>query len=200
MNRDFENAPLITPERIEADPEEAFRVVPRWAATMAFAQPDLADLPAADRPVVVLVGGKHRVGITLSSMQFGLLCEGTRFGHSVVTNRNSGKQPTIYAKLSFRDAPHDNMPISRPFAGAGANEQVKAQELRSDLRTENLYLDGAGKPIKYARATTMLHVRRLAKERQSSGTLPVGFDVDAYLENVERLFDRVAGSELGEAA
>lgn len=187
----FEDTPLITPERVVIDPLSAFAIAPVWVRLWAPVE-DLEAMQTDDilPAFVVIIGGKHRKPITLTALQFALLMEITRLGHTVVTNTNSRPPvPKIYAKLSFRDAPHDNMPVGRVFVDAGANEAVHALAIASDLRIPNLQKIGAGKPSKQAFALTMEHVERLAREREAGGTLPSSLSVPDYLKNVRDLWE-----------
>jgi hypothetical protein len=181
----YEISALITPQRLINAPHEAFNHVPPWAAQHGFVGPEDNEPEA----IVVLIGGKHQMPITLSLAEYALLCEATRFGHNIVTNSNFGKPlAIIYAKISFRDAAKDNIPLGRIFAGATTNEAVKTLEIASDLRPDNLYRIGAGKPEKSARDLVLRHCERLARERQAGHTLLTDFDIDAYVANIRNLF------------
>lgn len=190
----FIKSPLITPERVRQDPAEAFAVVAPWAANWAWSCEDPETLRAEghDVPLAVILGRKNKRAFGLSDYQFAFLNEFSRLGHSVVTNTNGkGPNPVIYAKASFRDAPQDNMPLSRIFIEAGPNEAVSTLDILSDLRPENLYKVGAGKPTKFAAAKVLFHCDRLALEREAGGTLPNGFSVQAYSDNLRALLDAI---------
>jgi hypothetical protein len=190
---EFESTPLLTPERIAADPKRAFEVRPAWASLV-----HLEGLEDNDAPVAfVVIGHKHPVVLALSTPGFALFCEITRLGHNITTNSNFGKPiPIIYGKVTFDGAQKDDITLGRAIAGAEANEAVKALELTSDLRPENLYRIGAGKPKKAARDLVLRHCLRLAREREAAGSLPEGFDLKAYINNIERLFAAI-DAELG---
>jgi len=195
-NAAFENHPLITPEWLAADPVAALAIAPSWVRLHSITRSD--ELDAA--PVVsIAMGGQFIMTISLTLPQAAVLFEATRLGHRVVTNSNHAKPtPTHYARMSFRDGQSDLMTISRILHGAGEHEVVKQGHIKSDLRGENLHTIPGGKPDKDARKTTMRHVARLAWEREAGGTLPKGFDIAAYLANIERLFaivDREAGGD-----
>lgn len=190
----FIESPLITPERIRRDPSEAFAIVAPWASTWAWSCDDPEALRAEGHhvPLAVILGRKHKRAFGLSAHQFAFLNEFTRLGHSVVTNTNGkGPNPVIYAKASLRDAPQDNMPLSRIFIEAGAHEAVSAIDILSDLRPENLQKLGAGKPTKDAARKVLFHCERLAREREAGGTLPEGFLVQAYMDNLRALLDAI---------
>lgn len=186
----FIATPLITPERIRRDPAEAFAIVPPWASNWAWSCEDPESLrqEGHDVPLATVLGRKHKRAYGFSAPQFAFLLELTRLGHSVVTNTNGkGPNPAVYAKVSFRDAPHDNMPLSRIFIEAGPNEAVSTIDILSDLRPENLQKAGAGKPTKFAVSKVLFHCKRLAQEREAGGTLPEGFSVEAYVDNLRAL-------------
>jgi hypothetical protein len=177
----FEASPLITPSRITENLTEAFSVVPAWAAQFAPFEEGEDITPT----IVVAIGKKHRKGFVLSAMTFGLLCEVTRLGHTIVTNSNFGDKLRVYAKVSYRDAPKDNTPIARLVIGAEFHEAVETIDFASDLRPDNLAKFGAGKPDKEARGLMLKHCERVAREREASGTLPNGFDIGAYMANLK---------------
>lgn len=142
------------------------------------------DVPPA---IIILVGKTHLLPVMLSAPQYAALLELTRYGHSVATNRNSSTPPAIYAKLTFRDAAHDNFPLDRLWVDAGPNEAAKLSQrkhplLTQDHRRDNLETYGAGKPEKEARLVAIAHAVRLA------GSAP---EVNAYRANLERLFAAV---------
>ncbi|UDL87657.1 hypothetical protein LGH82_21075 [Mesorhizobium sp. PAMC28654] len=195
-NAAFENHPLITPEWLANDPVAALAIAPSWVRFHAITRPE--ELDAA--PVVsIVMGGKSILAISLTLAETGALFEVSRCGHRGVTNSNHSKPvPTVHPRMMFRDAPEDMMSFTRILHGAVDHEVIKQGRIKSDLRGENLHTIPGGKPDKDARKTTMRHVARLAREREAGGTLPKGFDISAYLANIERLFaivDREAGGE-----
>ncbi|MER9594545.1 hypothetical protein [Mesorhizobium sp. M0244] len=195
-NAAFETHPFITPEWLAADPVAALETAPPWVRLHSITRPE--ELDAA--PVVsIAMGGKFIMTIGLTLSEAAVLFEISRYGHRGVTNSNHTKPvPTIYARMSFRDAASDMMTFSRILYGAEEHEVIKQGRIKSDLRGENLHTIPGGKPDKDARKTTMRHVERLAREREAGGTLPKGFDIPAYLANIERLFtivDREAGGD-----
>lgn len=174
---------LITLKGFKADPQLLLLVRPRFVLASAFAEPPERiqnDIP----PLVAVFGRTHQKAQTFTPLQYATLLEATRFGLTVATNSNFGKpRPLIYSKLCFRDAPQDNMPLSRFFANAGEHEAVKHFEFASDLRPQNLVKFGAGKPKKEAVDVTLKHVQRIAEERTVGGTFPNEFTKDEYLDN-----------------
>jgi hypothetical protein len=179
----FENSSLITPYRVKENLSAALSIVPAWAAQFAPFEEGEGIAPV----IVVAIGKKHRKGFVLTAMTFALLCEVTRLGHTIVTNSNFGDRPRTYAKVSYRDAPHDNTPLARLVIGAEVHEAVETIDFTSDLRPENLAKFGAGKPDKEARGVMLRHCERVAREREASKTIPQGLDIAAYLQNLKAL-------------
>ncbi len=190
----FDQTPLITPETSQKDWQSIFDSLPKWVGTPGyepFEPNNLAD-PEQEYPVTIAVGKKHRKPITITLLQFAFLLEVNRLGHTVVTNINkkaNNPNQKVYAKQRFRDAGKDYMPLARIFVDAGPNEAVKTLAIESDLRIENLFVIGAGKPSKHSLDVTLKHVERLALKRKTAGTLPEGFSVKAYIDNIKTLHD-----------
>ncbi|MES0048874.1 MULTISPECIES: hypothetical protein [unclassified Mesorhizobium] len=194
-NAAFETHPLITPEWLAADPVAALETAPSWVRLHSITRPEELEAPV----VSIAMGGKFIMTIGLTLAEAAVLFEISRYGHRGVTNSNHTKPvPTIYARMSFRDAASDMMTFSRILYGAEEHEVIKQGRIKSDLRRENLHTIPGGKPDKDARKTTMRHVARLAREREAGGTLAKGLDIPAYLANIERLFaivDREANGD-----
>lgn len=186
----FERTPLITPERLLSDWRKVFAPVvqPPWTRMVLplFINPDDDEDHSFPDAVIFVVGGKHSRQITTSTAAFAVLCEIMRLGHKIVTNSN-GKN-NVYAKVSFKGAPEDLMSIRRVIFGAKANEVTKPLWRENDYGPDNTYIEEHEHPEKDARAVTMGHVERLARERKAAGTLPKGFDIGAYLSNIITLF------------
>lgn len=193
MINGFEYTPLFTPEAVKSRPLEVLSSRPMWLTMFSVLEepePIIIENTNEDLSlsVVIVVGGKHKKTQTLTTLQLAYLYEATRFGHTLKTNTNaSGPHPKIYTKFTFLDAPNDSMPVARVFVDAGPNEAVTTLDIASDLRPWNLIKHGAGKPTKFAKQTLDRHVRRLLKEREAEGTLPNGFNPQAYLDNFEAL-------------
>ena len=187
----FENSPLISPLLARREPDAIFRAVPGWV--VAWAIPGYANEDDnLSRAVALAIGKRHRVALIITSLQYALIAEATRLGHSITTNSNFKKPtPKVYGKMTFRGAAKDAMPIWRLFAGAKAHEAVSALEIARDLRPHNLIKTDAGKPEKDALAVLTSHVERIASERELSLTMPKGLSTVAYLENFRALLAAV---------
>ncbi|MDO6965782.1 hypothetical protein [Rhizobium alvei] len=180
---------LITPALAKSDPDVAFQQLPAWATTWTLVDTEeAAEDPRLSPTIAVVLGKKLRVSVTMTALQFALLLHCTALGHSVATNSNHAKaHPRIYAKFIFRDAAQDNTPIGRLFAAAIEHEAESMLDNCSDLRPVNLAKTYEGRPKKDAVELLKHHVRRLVRERELGGTLPEGFSVQAYLDNLEAL-------------
>lgn len=184
--------PLITPERLYADPQAAFSAPPAWVRQFHLEYPEgHEDDPAKFEPVAIIVLGKTReVARTYSILQAALLMELTRFpGISIVTNRNgTGPHARWYVRLAFAGYPEDLTTLSRLFSGAAEYDQTKvAGSIKSDMRTENLRNDPAKKIGKDARQVVLGHAERIATEFEKSGRMPSHLTAAAYMANLRRL-------------
>lgn len=197
----FSQTDFITPERLKAESlENVFAVRPRWAdrfGVLGYDDPD-EHIPA-NAIYWAVVGKMHEKVITLRPDEFALLFELSRFGGGVVTNSNHNKPVAqIYAKFAFAGAPEDLMSIRRILFGAAAGEITKALGTPTDYRAESTGAEDDHHPQKDARAKSLEHAKRLAHEAATKGTIPTGFYIAAYLDNIKRLFaeiDRRLGEE-----
>lgn len=188
----FEQTPIITVARLVAEWRTIFSPTcrPHWALAVEPVHTD-PDAKPDDFPseLIVVVGKKNRGEITASPFALAALFEMTRFGHSIVRNSNFNKpRPQVYAKMAFRDAPEDLMSIRRILFDAGENEATKALWRENDYNPDNTYVEQDPHPRKKARTVALAHVERLVRERKVAGTLPTGFDIAAYLDNIADLF------------
>ena len=121
----FASEPLITPERLTQDDwEDAFRIMPDWAALGGLVRPD-EDLPPEDNPFCLYVGKKRKAFLFVDTAITASLCELTRFGGEVATNINSKAnkpQLKLYAKVTFTGAAGDNVMVGRLVMDADAYE------------------------------------------------------------------------------
>ncbi|MCO5065455.1 MAG: hypothetical protein M9924_13725 [Rhizobiaceae bacterium] len=184
----FSSSPLITPERIFADPDAAFAVLPSWVRNFALVYPEghERDISKPSPVVIIALGKKHIAAKTYSPASFAALCELTRLpGISITTNHNgSGRH---YERITIADHPEDLTSVNRFLLGAAEYTQVKVTGIQSDMRPENLMQDVAEKASKDARQVVLSHVKRILKEWEASGNMPSLFIPADYLENVERL-------------
>lgn len=186
----YDSLPLFTLELIESSPQSLLLPpLPHFVKACAFVdEVDLGDGSAP--PIVAVFGDKHVKVQILTSIQFAVLRETTRFGLSISTIPNGNKRnPGIYTRLTVPGAMKDNATLPRLFADAGPNEAVSTLEIASDLRPENLVKFGAGKPSKDAIHIIRKHVIRVANEREASGTFPTAFTKEEYLSNFEALLE-----------
>jgi hypothetical protein len=186
QSKAFIHSPLITPSRLAADVTSALAIAPLWASLAALADDD-PDLPMIENLVVVRVGDVAPDQYLVHPISLAILFELTRPGGlSVTTNRNHKaaiSRHRFYLKLTFTDAPEDNMPVSRLVMDAKPREAVIASDDLRDLHPAALRKSGGGKPTKNARAVAMKHARSRAESKS-----PDGFDLDEYVENLWALF------------
>ncbi|MER9528814.1 hypothetical protein NKI89_03235 [Mesorhizobium sp. M0309] len=183
----FRDSPLITAERLNANWNEALKLLPEWAG-IAHVLPDRLH---------VVVGGKHPLPMFLPPLEMAVLAETTRFGHGVVTNANgSGPNGRAYAKLSLRDAADRNPTVRRYLSGADEGTAVKPLEIVSDYSASNSYFVSDGHAKRAAREEVLLHVKALAQVHLAPREL------DAYLANLNELLQVLDGGilDLPEAA
>ena len=182
---------LITPSMAFSGPFDWLETMrPAWLTTWAWVHHSSEDEDQYEneRLLLLVAGKKHRLPLFTNPIQYAILLELTRLGHSVATNSNFGDNPRVYVKVTFRDAPADNLTLRRVFADAEANEKTKLANGDQDLRIGNLYKLPAGKPNTAGWATARRHALRLATEREASGTLPIAFTAKEYIENLDALW------------
>lgn len=180
----FEDTPLLTPERIAADPRAAFAVVPSSIRSITLVPHD--DTPQA----AVLILGKSRLMTpTYSLLNAAVLFEACRVpGINVATNGNG--MGGCWARLTVSGAGEDLTTVNRFLFPSGASpyEQiVVAGPIKSDHRPDNLRSLPARKLGKETRSVLMGHVRRIAIEWEARGDMPAHFTAETYLANLERL-------------
>jgi len=183
----FMDTPLITPERLEASPEEAFAFLPPWVRAIELVSP-LEYHDAALQPVVIIWAGKGRIQYEAHSpLAAAIMFEVTRIpGVSIAVNSNGTL--SNYFRFSIGDVGEDLTTVSRFLTNAGADEQVlKTPGRKWDMRTETLRKTTAGKPSKDSRAVLMGHIERLAQEWEASGKMPSHLTAVSYLANLNRL-------------
>lgn len=189
MDTTFLASPLITPERLAADPQKALAVRPAWVRHMEFVTPEASPeaFPAV-QPVVIIWAGKSRIQYEAhTTLAAAIMWEATRLpGVSVAVNTNgSGSN---YFRFTVDDTGEDLTTVSRFLTNAGPGEQVlKTPARKWDMRTETLRKTRAGKPSKEGRAVPMGHIERIAKEMEASGRMPPHITAEAYLDNLRRL-------------
>jgi hypothetical protein len=198
--------PLITPADILALGTDALPPTPPASCHAWMHLPD-EDSPA-ESVTVWGIGKPGKVDhMETSAMQTALLCEAMRPpGITIATNRNTphGTPPTaFYGKVTFADAPEDNMTVHRLLGGAEAGQQVnRAEIIPTDLRgANNRRSRGASK--KGAWETVYGHCKRYAEkaaEEAAASGKALPFSVEAYLANLEALYLAATGQELVEAA
>lgn len=188
----FLTSPLITPERLLADPDEAFSVLPSWVRMLEVVHPEG---PRDAAPVVVVAFGRSDpTAIGLSPVGAALLCEFSRFpGVSIVTNRNgkrSDPRSKVYARITIAGYPEDLTMVSRVFANAEPHEQVKVSgSVQSDLRPGNLVRADAEKLGKSTRAIIEERLREVAERAAANGIMLRHISVDSYMDNLKRLLE-----------
>lgn len=185
----FEDTPLITPERLAANPQAALAVRPAWVRQMEFVTPEASQetFPAV-QPVVIIWAGKSRIQYEAhTTLAAAIMWEATRLpGVSVAVNTNGSS--SNYFRFTVDDAGEDLTTVSRFLTDAGPHEQVrKTPDRKWDMRTETLRKARAGKPSKEGRAVLMGHIERIAKEWEATGKMPPHITAEAYLENLHRL-------------
>lgn len=192
----FLDSPLLTPERIAADPEAAFAARPSWVRGLVIVHPEIGlDRPPEATPegrpgvspaAVVSLGESHLAHKTYSLIGLALLCELSRLpGVSVVTN--SDGKGRHYERVTIADASEDLTSVNRLLIGATAYDQAKVVGIKSDMRPENLKGVPARKLGKDARAVLLGHAKRIAEGWEAKGTIPHHLTADSYLANLERL-------------
>ena len=179
----FAHSPLITPERLKDNHDDALLPAPPWAIVSTSAD---REAPIDDAAMSVQIEGKHPGSYTFSALSLAVLFELTRFGNSITTNTNKRRgshEAAYYLKITFRGAAKDNMPVSRIIAGAGPHQIVRTpHDLPRGLHSAGLAVDGGGKPTKHAREVAMRHAERCARAHADAD------NVQAYLDNLKALF------------
>lgn len=187
--QDFASQPLISPERLAADPQAALSVPPSWAYRATFVTPETwPETNPAVQPVVVIWAGRSRVQYEAhSTLAVAIMWEATRLpGVSVAVNTNGARSG--YFRFTVDDAGEDLTTVSRFLMDAGPDEQVRKTPGRKwDMRAENLRKARAGKPSRGSRDVLMGHLERIAKEWEASGKMPEHLAAKTYLENLRRL-------------
>ncbi len=186
----FAQSPLITPARLHSELVKVFEATPcEWAKPMALADPDLL---VGENVCVIWAGEKKEEAYVIDPVSLAALLEFTRFpGISVTTNTRGKKadpDAEWYLKLTFTEAPDDNTPVWRLVADAMPHEKVAgehldASRLSKDWRLSNLHKTRGGTAKKAARCTALGHAETAARTHA-----PIGFNVAAYVANIQALF------------
>jgi hypothetical protein len=186
-NLSFTQSPLITPERLYADLAEALegRPSPDWVEVASLAYPDL---PIDENVCVVRAGHKKRDQYDIDPVSLAARFELTRFAGIGVTTNTRGKRDSAsalwYLKITFANAPKDNMPVWRLVADALPHEEVSPGDVPNDLRLAMLGKRPSGAAIKDARAIALKHAAAAARH-----AAPAGFNIAEYAHNISILFD-----------
>lgn len=180
--------PLLTAERLAADPQIVLANRPAWlhAAHLEYPEGHEADLARFSPAVTLVLGKKHVTSKNYSLLQVAFMLEITRFGGAtIVTNHNgTGRH---YERIAFAGYPEDLTMVSRVFSGAAEYDQTKVGGIQSDMRAENLRHDPAEKIGRDARQVVLGHAERIAKQLEASGRMPPHLTAEAYLGNIRRL-------------
>lgn len=199
----FTQTPLITPERIAGNYQEAFTAIPEWIQSLTFILPSetTTGITSASRlpfkpildvsPVAVVQFGKTVISHkTLSLLGLAVAFEITRMpGVSITTDSNGSGR--YYERITIARYSEDLTTLSRLLFGAAEDQQVKANGFTSELRPEHLKAIPAAKASKDARAIVLAHLERIATNLEARGGLPSHFTAAAYVENVQRLLGMV---------
>lgn len=163
---DFAKSPLITPDRLAREnPEDIFRIKPKWAAFIELLRPGEGLSAEEDVFHISVHGSKGAFADALYSPVFvAILFELTRFGNNVTANIRERGDTRLYVKLTFADAPKDNMPVWRLIMDALPGEQVEFVEGQEDQRAVNLTKATRGTAVKAARSAAMHHAEEAAKK------------------------------------
>jgi hypothetical protein len=200
--------PLITPNDLRADPRVASLrtppgVVAAWPGVkgttwLEWSSDNVDDglpLEMEDQTMVVwFVEGSGTTPTTpfiLDAAFAAILNEATRFDGSLRTHSNrSAGDPTATYYLRFRPAKGSpeglgSFIVARIVVNAEAREVAYSPDNKRDLRQVGLSPDGKrnGKATRNARDDLRAHA-----ERSASANAPQGFDVPAYLANLDALF------------
>jgi len=186
----IDQAPLITPARLHSELVKVFETTPcEWVKPMTLVDPEL---PVDENACVIRAGEKKVEAYVIDPVSLAALLELTRFpGISVTTNTRGKKadpDAEWYLKLTFAEAPGDNTPVWRLVADAMPHEKVAgehldASRLSKDWRLSNLNKTSGGTAKKAARCTALGHAETAARAHA-----PSGFNVAAYVANIEALF------------
>lgn len=188
MNSMFLSSPLITPERVAADPRESLSGRPAWLHALHLEYPEgHEDDSARLSPGVVIVLGKsHVTARGFSPLQVAFLIEVTRFpGLSIVTN--SDGKGRWYVRIAIADHPEDLTSVNRVFSGATEYVEAKVSGIQSDMRAENLKHGPASRLSKDARQIVLGHASRIAKQLEAEGRMPAHLTAETYLLNLIQL-------------
>lgn len=185
----FEDSPLITPERLAADPQAALAVRPEWVHRVEFVTPEVEPEahPAVQPIVFIWAGETHPSYEAHTPLAAALMWEITRLpGVSLAVNDNGSG--SAYFRFTIADVSEDLTTVARFLKGAGPDEQVlKTPARKWDMRTETLRTAHTGRPSKDSRAVLMGHIERIAKEWEASGKMPPHITAAEYIANLHRL-------------
>ncbi len=197
---DFLYSPLITPERILRDYEEAFSIRPKWCHSVHHVTPEgvhPSNLQYQPLPIAIITLGKTQIvhkGLSLAGLGFAF--EITRLpGISIVTNQNGSTPPRHYVRIVVADYPEDLTTLSRTLCDTGPYEELSPGILRHSLDPEHMLARPSSKQNRHAREVILGHAERLARkysERDPS------FDADAYVTNLRNLLSLVDRETSGE--
>lgn len=186
---DFASSPLITPERLAAEPQAALAVRPAWVRRVFFVAPGPhpEPNPAVQPPVIIWAGKTRTLYEAHTTLAAAIMWEITRLpGLSIAVNSNGGAGN--YLRFTIGDEGEDLTTVSRFLSNAGPHEQVnKTKGRKWDMRTETLRVSRAGKPSKESRSVVMGHVERIAREVEERGAFPPHITAETYLANLYRL-------------
>lgn len=191
---------LITPERIATGqfPHHWKEPLPksiRWW----FGCDEIPDPTSRPLAVVTVVAGSGSNKARWSSaimhvVQFAILCEVARFGHTIAPNGNGNRDGLLperfYWRVTYKGAPNDKTTVNRLWKDAGAYQEVIPGRVFGDQRSDSLQLVEAWRADKSAREICLKHCERLAIERGAGAAY-----LKAYIGNLQALFDLLDGSQ-----
>lgn len=185
-NLEFENAPLLTVERLYQEPALVVTPMPPWAKGAWLVPTD----DAGDEPgVVYLVGDTLPQTINLSLCEAAATVLLTMLGHTVVVDTDG--KGRAYVRLNYRDAPHHLTVLRRIFIDAGPGEEAKGLLGPRHIGAEHSYKLANPGPKKESRALAIRMAMELAERRQAEGTLPITFDIAEYRAAILAMFAEV---------
>ncbi|MCL6706692.1 hypothetical protein M8R20_06755 [Pseudomonas sp. R2.Fl] len=184
----FISSPLITPKRLQADPQASLQPYPAWVRHLEFVtpEPEPEAFPSIQPVVIIWAGQSRRRYEAHTPLTTALMWEITRLpGLSIAVNNNGSKDD--YFRFTTEGIGEDLTTVSRFLMDALPYERVlRTPRRKFDMRPETLRKAG-GKLSKDSRSVLMAHIERIAKEWEADGGMPAHITAAAYLENLQRL-------------
>lgn len=186
----FRACPLITREALKANDLDALLVVPKC---LGFAE--VMDHPGVpfdwDSVTLLRPEGKNAGQVLIQTIRYASLCEQKRFGGGINININGDRDGSEYLKSTYSSRAKglggNNTTIIRIFTDAQPHERVQGAahvtrpEPGSNVMSFDAIVPGPAK--RSGRQVAVAHAARYARLHA-----PEGYDIEAYLANLDDLF------------